>query len=401
MIASSEPKAIDLFCGCGGISAGLRDAGFEVLAGVDIERKRLSTFQRNFREARSLHLDLTKYTPTEVMAELGIEPGELDLLAGGPPCQGFSKNVPRKLRRMDDTNNLLVRSFLEYCEIIGPRLILMENVAEMKNGFSRQFSDEIMARLCNAGYAITAVVLNAAEYGVPQRRRRAFFLAAKGTTPAQAPTPTHGKDSPQIGLLDSPNFVTVWEAIGDLPSVCHGEGEDPCEYNCEPFSDYQRNARSRAGMGIPEFNDGIAERLQSAFGLSGRFNQLGRVRYLCTFPGYRGSRSRRFDLPPTPGLGMDYVNEVVCVQNFAVTRMGQHRLHQRSRYASLREREFDIVDKYPAHFGKLFRCGEYAHCASSLLSRSPGSIFSASANRATIVMLGLRAPRSSPLMYVR
>ena len=95
------------------------------------------------------------------MKTLDIEAGQLDLVAGGPPCQGFSKNVPRKHRRIDDPNNILVRTFLNYCETLAPKLILMENVAEMRNGFSRQFSDEISERLEKAGY-LTQTVLNAA-----------------------------------------------------------------------------------------------------------------------------------------------------------------------------------------------------------------------------------------------
>jgi DNA (cytosine-5)-methyltransferase 1 len=251
-------KAIDLFCGCGGISAGLRDAGFRIIAGIDIEPKYLATFQRNFQDACPLNADLTKYTPAEIMAFLGIEPGELDLLTGGPPCQGFLKNVPRKARYMLDTNNLLVRTFLDYCEALEPNLILMENVAEMRNGFSQQFSDEITARLDSAGYLVTSIILNAAEYGIPQRRRRAFFLAARGSTSLEAPVPTHYKEPLQIGLLNKRAFVNVWEAIGDLPSVCHGEGAEISEYACEAFSDYQRKMRHRSG----KVRNHIARRLE-------------------------------------------------------------------------------------------------------------------------------------------
>lgn len=249
MGSPNQPKAIDLFCGCGGISVGLREAGYDVIAGIDNEPKYMATFRHNFPEARALDLDLTKITPTELMSTLRIQTGELDLLAGGPPCQGFSKNVPRKLRYVDDANNLLVRTFLDYCETLHPRLILMENVAEMRNGFSQSFSQEIITRLSDAGYSVTSMVLNAAEHGIPQRRRRAFFIAAKGSSTLQAPLPTHRKASPQMGLFQAQtrNFVGVWDAIGDLPSLVHGEGDDPCEYSCEPFSEYQRTMRTKSG----------------------------------------------------------------------------------------------------------------------------------------------------------
>lgn len=240
--------AIDLFCGCGGISAGLRSAGFDVLAGIDIEPKYIATFRHNFPCALGLSKDLTHYTPFELMKTLNIEPGELDILAGGPPCQGFSKNVPRKLRFVDDPNNLLIKRFLDYCEQIKPRSILMENVAEMRNGFAKHFSDEISERLEKAGYKVTQAVLNAAEYGVPQRRRRAFFLAFRESVAPTIPVPTHAdKPKHQLGFGIS-DFVNVWEAIGDLPSLQHGQGKDPCEYACEPFSEYQKIHRNLNGQ---------------------------------------------------------------------------------------------------------------------------------------------------------
>ena len=241
-------KAIDLFCGCGGISAGLRGAGFKIIAGADIDPKFLSTFRLNFPEAHSFNVDLTQCKPTQLLRVLGIEPGELDLLAGGPPCQGFSKNVPRKLRYMDDSNNLLIHTFLDYCEFIEPKVILMENVAEMRNGFSRQYSEEIITRLNVLGYSVSVMVLNAAEHGIPQMRRRAFFLAARGSTKLKEPEATHQKGSKQLQFFDKPGFVTVWEAIGDLPSIRHGEGEDPCQYACKPFSEYQKSMRNHSGQ---------------------------------------------------------------------------------------------------------------------------------------------------------
>src|SRR4051812_27111046 len=102
MIVDGQLSAVDLFCGCGGISAGLRAAGIRVLAGVDIEPAYICTFSHNFPQAKSLRLDISEVAPGQFMKLAGIAPGELDFLAGGPPCQGFSKNVPRKQRYLDD-----------------------------------------------------------------------------------------------------------------------------------------------------------------------------------------------------------------------------------------------------------------------------------------------------------
>jgi DNA (cytosine-5)-methyltransferase 1 len=238
--------AVDLFCGCGGISTGLRSAGFKVLAGVDLNRHYISSFRANFPEAHTLELDLTTVAPAEFMRKIGVESGELDLIAGGPPCQGFSKNVPRKYRFLEDSRNLLIKTFLDYCEALQPRMVLMENVAEMKNGFDQAYTNELVERLEEEGYTVTHAVLNAADYGVPQRRRRAFFFANRFGVRFAAPPATHSQpvDSIQGSLFASASHVSVWDAIGDLPSLAHGEKCDPAPYTCEPFSDFQRLVRN-------------------------------------------------------------------------------------------------------------------------------------------------------------
>jgi len=244
------PLAADLFCGCGGISAGLRDAGFRVIAGADIESHYICTFHHNFPDAQAITEDLSRLSPTEIMKRLKIEPGQLDILTGGPPCQGFSKNVPRKQRFLDLPNNLLVLTFIEYVEKLQPKLVLMENVAEMKNGFEQSYTQEILTRLGEDGYRVSYQVLNAADYGVPQRRRRAFFIARKAKSPLYFPAPTHVKPSDGVpstpGLLpglEVCQHVTVWDAIGDLPSVSHDDRRKTFSYSCEPFSEYQRDMR--------------------------------------------------------------------------------------------------------------------------------------------------------------
>ncbi len=172
-------KAIDLFCGCGGMSLGARAAGFDIIAGIDNNKKYISSFRENFGENQTINIDLTDITPESLMKNIGAEGEELDLLVGGPPCQGFSKNVPRKYRFLEDENNRLISRFIHFCEVLRPSMILMENVAEMKNGFEQRYTNEIIDRLTDCGYSISYAVLNAADYGIPQRRRRAFFLGSR------------------------------------------------------------------------------------------------------------------------------------------------------------------------------------------------------------------------------
>lgn len=258
MDLTKRKRAVDLFCGCGGISAGLQRAGYDVVAGLDVEKHFIATFAHNFPNAHAITDSIIKLSPAEFAAKVGLEPGELDLLAGGPPCQGFSKNVPRRHRYLDDPKNLLVKSFLEYAEYLRPRVILMENVAEMKNGFEGQYTDEVVTRLEAAGYSVAHAVLNAADYGVPQRRRRAFFLATRAGFTFRIPQPTHVPRPATPMLINQHQHVTVWEAIGDLPPLEHGEGAELTPYAAEAQSDYQRAVRNAHGT----VRNHIARKLQ-------------------------------------------------------------------------------------------------------------------------------------------
>lgn len=247
----TSPIAIDLFCGCGGISAGLREAGYDILAGADIEKHYIQTYRRNFPETRVIETDLSKLDPGDLMKSLYLKAGDLDLLAGGPPCQGFSKNVPRNKRFHSLKSNLLICTFLDYCEHFMPKIIMMENVAEMKNGFNQSYTLEISDRLKKIGYNVDHSILNAADFGVPQRRRRAFFLAVRDNVKFNFPRPTHmprGSDPLFPLVTEQREHVSVWEAIGDLPSLEHGGGSEPCEYGVPPNGHYQCQMRNPCGM---------------------------------------------------------------------------------------------------------------------------------------------------------
>lgn len=252
--------AVDLFCGGGGISCGLERAGFRVLAGVDNEPTYLQSYKVNFPNALSLGHDLSEVTAAQVMQEVGIQRGRLDLLAGGPPCQGFSKNVPRKNRYLEDPKNQMVAAFLRFAEASMPRFILMENVAEMKAGFDGAYTHLLLEALesKHLGYAVTHQVLHAPDFGVPQRRRRAFFLATRDGEQVSLPQPTHSKPGPVLDLFAPGDYVSVWDAISDLPPLEHGEGVSPCDYRAEPQNDFQRWAR----LGSNTVYNHVARKLQ-------------------------------------------------------------------------------------------------------------------------------------------
>lgn len=237
--------AIDLFCGCGGISEGLRSAGFEVVGAADNNPKYFVSYRKNFPSTKFVDESLAEISPSDFCSAIGIQPREVDLLAGGPPCQGFSKNVPRSQREIDSKNNLLVDTFLNYCETIRPGAILMENVAEMRNGFGEAYTKSIYSRLTNAGYVVAESVINSADYGVPQRRRRAFFVALKGDVePFVFP---NGEFSNEPDMLAEP-YRTVWDAISDLPKLRDGDGAQEMDYDKPSSGRFQLEMRKTSSV---------------------------------------------------------------------------------------------------------------------------------------------------------
>jgi len=251
-------RVIDLFCGCGGMSLGARQAGFNIIAGFDTDERALETYRRNFGDNIGFSVDLNKINPQDITKHFNLKPEKLDLLIGGPPCQGFSKNVPRRHRFLEDPRNMLVNKFLEYVECLRPLVLIMENVAEIKNGFEGTYTSEIKERLLKAGYEVDLKVIYAPDFGAPQRRRRAFFFANRLGIPVSFPEPTHVSTKEFILFGETqPEYVTVADAIGDLPSLEHGQGEDPMEYKNSPSNDFQISARQNSKF----LHDHVARRL--------------------------------------------------------------------------------------------------------------------------------------------
>lgn len=253
------------------MAQGFASEGFEVILGADLNPVALATFSRNFPGARALQVDLGRCDPFAMLHQLGLEPGELDCLVGGPPCQGFSKNVPASKRCADDPRNLLVLRFLDFIRVFQPKVVLMENVAEMMNAYQETYTQEVLAALGDMGYEAKSGRVSAVDYGVPQYRRRAFFFANRLGVPVEFPEPTHVPPGHAPLLVEAGivrEYVTVWEAIGDLPSLEAGEGESPCSYLREPVSYYQEMMREGAHF----LYDHVARRLAGP--------QLERVRHL-------------------------------------------------------------------------------------------------------------------------
>ncbi|MGD0539526.1 MAG: DNA cytosine methyltransferase [Verrucomicrobiota bacterium] len=177
----NKPAAIDLFSGCGGLTLGLKQAGFRVLGAVEMDPLAVETYQANHPEVAVWPEDIRNVTPRELKRRLGLRKGGLDLLAGCPPCQGFSTMTTLNGKRgMDDPRNDLIFQFVRFVRELAPKAVMLENVPGLAK-------DARMSMVCqelkDLGYRQPSVaVLDAADYGVPQRRRRMILLAARNAT---------------------------------------------------------------------------------------------------------------------------------------------------------------------------------------------------------------------------
>lgn len=230
MTARTSMTVIDLFCGAGGLSEGFRQAGFHVLAGQDYDDMAGATFAATHSEATFVGGPIQSVTPKQLLEAAGVKNGEIDVIVGGPPCQGYS--VYNHQRGAQDPRAGLFREYLRIVKGIQPRWLVMENVTGITSIAGGNIVREIFEGMASLGYRVDMRVLKAEEYGVPQERRRVFFIATRTDAPILFPDPTHGP-----GLEP---FVTVWDAISDLPALKNGEGDSgSLPYPNKPQNGYQ------------------------------------------------------------------------------------------------------------------------------------------------------------------
>jgi DNA (cytosine-5)-methyltransferase 1 len=218
---SVRPIGIDLFAGAGGLSLGFEQAGFDILAAVEIDPVHCATHEYNFPNCQIICKSVADVTKDDICSAIGSE--EIDVIFGGPPCQGFSLMGKRIL---DDPRNSLVFHFLRIINEMRPKYFVMENVKGMAIGKHKKFIEEILNLLDAYDYDIVQPyqVLNAAYYGVPQSRERLFLMGCRRDLPLPEYPPPFTKpassnkkrDRNHLQLPDSP---TVWEALQDLPDV--------------------------------------------------------------------------------------------------------------------------------------------------------------------------------------
>ena len=250
-----EPTALDLFSGCGGLTLGLKQAGFEVIGAVDIDPVSVATYRSNHVDVAVWDQDIRDLSPTQLRISLGLKPGDLDLLAGCPPCQGFS--TMRTLNGafvVDDPRNDLLLEVLRFVEVLRPKAVMIENVP----GLARdQRFMTFCQRMKDIGYLGQHDIFNAADYGVPQRRRRLIYLAGFQTTiPFAEPfqysvkvkdaiggLPKAGKSGDRLHDLPENRTRRVMELIRRVPKNGGSRSELPEEYwldchkRCNGFND--------------------------------------------------------------------------------------------------------------------------------------------------------------------
>ena len=222
---NKKPLVLDLFSGCGGLSFGFEKAGFKIIAGVDNWKDSLVTFEKNHHDTKTILLDLGKFKPEEIANKVG---NKIDVIIGGPPCQGFSISGKRN---PDDPRNNLYRGFVKTVAYFKPEAFVLENVPNLVSMSGGEIKDQIIKDFSGLGYDVKYKILLASDYGVPQNRRRVVFVGVLGQNNFEYPQGTSLK-----------NKQTCFDALCDLPENSIADGT---VNNVKPKSDYQKLMRTK------------------------------------------------------------------------------------------------------------------------------------------------------------
>jgi len=221
-ITDDAPRALSLFSGCGGFSLGFKWAGFRIAGFLEKEADFQRIYQKNFPESQKLGDDITQVS-NEILKKLSKEIGRIDVLIGGPPCQGFSLSGKRDV---NDSRNTLFKHYLRFVEIFQPKIAIMENVrllTSMKNTAGGFVRDDILRDFTTRGYKVKSFEINAKNYGVPQHRERVVFVAVRNDLNLEPtiPEPTHGGSSDLFAQIQK--YRSFADACSDLPYLESGE----------------------------------------------------------------------------------------------------------------------------------------------------------------------------------
>ena len=205
--------AIDLFCGCGGFSYGFQQAGFDMVLGIDMWKDATVTYQHNFPNACVINDDITNISADDILSRLGMNADDIDVIIGGPPCQGFSVSGKRMI---DDPRNKLYKSFVGLVDQIRPKVFVMENVPGLIRLFGGKVKEQVLNDFSSLGYRVKVQQLSSDDYGVPQQRKRVFFVGVNDEKISKINEFEFPKAEYGDGMKP---YVTCKEAISDLKEL--------------------------------------------------------------------------------------------------------------------------------------------------------------------------------------
>ena len=227
-------KVLDLFCGAGGLSCGFEMAGFDIVGGIDFDKASIETHEHNFKNSFSYCGDIKKFSNDNIKKHFA---SEVDVIIGGPPCQGFSSANMQQKDIKNDPRNKLFFEFIRFVKIIKPKAFVIENVRGIlskDNGFAKEKIYELLGK---EGYIINSDVLIASEYGVPQKRVRAVFVGLRKDLLAKF----------DFNKLQKKEKVTVKDAISDLYKITEKQVDENgyIKLKNEPNTLFQKMLRSK------------------------------------------------------------------------------------------------------------------------------------------------------------
>lgn len=222
-------NCIELFAGSGGLGTGFVKSGFNIISANDIWEPAGKTYTINHPNVKYIVKDIAKLTGDELLENTGYSKDDVDVIIGGPPCQGFSTLGKRFI---DDPRNKLFKEYVRIVSEIKPKFFVMENVAGILSMERGKVLENILKSFQQIGYNVKYKLLNAAEYGVPQKRERVIFIGTHLNKDIKHPEKTHST----TGEKGYKRALTLWDAICDLPQ---SDTEDITEYRIEPYNEFQ------------------------------------------------------------------------------------------------------------------------------------------------------------------
>lgn len=249
-MGTQKINALDLFAGAGGLSLGMEMAGINIIAAVEFDNKIARTYKFNHPATIMINEDIRNipadkndsvYRPgKKSIKDIFSQKGKsVDMIIGGPPCQGFSmagSRIRHAKSFFEDKRNLLFLEFVRMVRILRPKIFVLENVPGILNFNHGSVQKEIKEKFSQLGYNVKASILSAEKFGVPQKRKRAIFIGNN-----------LGMDSTKLfphPFTTPENEVTVWDAISDLPSLEAGTGKEPETYRMLAQNSYQKIMRN-------------------------------------------------------------------------------------------------------------------------------------------------------------